>query len=124
MFDNAEFLFKMLAGNNMNYSQTAKLTMQNSQYIQKLNQNMIVIDKNIQSINSSIKELARDTAALQRAVIEFLKEKGLIQSEEDIRLLQKLHMRHIAQLDQEIADKREDTAPPPAEYLLKCRNEQ
>ena len=115
MFDNAEFLFKMLAGNNMNYSQTAKLTMQNSQYIQKLNQNMIVIDKNIQSINSSIKELARDTAALQRAVIEFLKEKGLIQSEEDIRLLQKLHMRHIAQLDQEIADKREDTAPPPAE---------
>lgn len=95
----------------MNSSQTTRLTIQNSQYIQKLNQNIIMMDKNIQSINNSIKELARDTAALQRAVIEFLKEKGLIQNEEDIRLLQKLHLRHIAQLDQEIADKREDIPP-------------
>lgn len=95
----------------MNNAQTAKLAMQNSQYIQKLNQNMVILDKNVQNVNASIKELARDTAALQRAIIEFMKEKGLIQNEEDIKLLQKLHLRHIAQLDQEITG-RKDEQPP------------
>lgn len=109
MPDNLNFILNLLSGvETMNNMQTAKLAMQNAKHIQSLNQNMVVVDKNIQMMNSSIKELARDTAALQRAFIEFLKEKGLIQNEEDIKLLQRLHLRQIAQLDQEIANQRKD----------------
>jgi len=101
-------LLKLLAGQGLNSAN--KLAMQNAEYIQQLNANIVALDKNIQTINNSIKELARDTAALQRAVIEYLKEKEIIKTEEDVRLLQKLHMRHIAFLDQATAHGREDVS--------------
>ena len=91
----------------MNDSSVSKLADTNAEYMQKRNKNVIALNQNIQTINVSIKELARDTAALQRAVIEFLKEKDIIKDEADIRLLQKLHNRHISQLDQDLAQKRE-----------------
>lgn len=86
-----------------------RLPLQNAEYIKQLNDNLVVLDKNIKGVNAAITELARDTAALQRAVIEFLKEKNIIETEEDVRLLEKLHMRHIAYLDQATAEKRNDT---------------
>lgn len=86
-----------------------ELENQNAKYIQQLNLNIQTLDKNLHvleqnvvTINETIKNLARDFAALQRATIEFLKEKEIIKDEEDIKLLQKLHLRHIAALDQEI----------------------
>ena len=100
-------LLKLLA--NQGGNSASKLSLQNAEYIKQLNANIVALDQNIQVINSSIKELARDTAALHRAVIEFLKEKDVIKTEEDVRLLQKLHMRHIAFLDQMTAERREDT---------------
>ena len=106
MFNNIDMLLKLLAGKN---TMDPRLPFQNAEYIKQLNDNLVVLDQNIKSINTIITELARDTSALQRAVIEFLKEKGVIETEEDVRLLQKLHMRHIAYLDQATAKKREDT---------------
>lgn len=106
MFNDLEMMLKLLAGQGMNSA--TRLAMQNAEYIQQLNANIVALDQNIQTINSTIKELARDTAALQRAVIEFLKEKEIIKTEDDVRLLQKLHMRHIAFLDQATAQRRED----------------
>ena len=66
---------------------------------------MIMIDQNMQTLSESIKDIARDSLALQQAIIAYMSEKGIIGSPEDARLLQKLHMRNIAQLDQEIAQK-------------------
>lgn len=84
----------------------------NAQYIQKLNENIQVLDKNIQFLESTIKTLAKDTAALQRSIIEFLKEKDIIATEEDIQLLQKLHIRNIARIDQEAAELRDRDIKP------------
>ncbi len=77
----------------------------NAIYIQQLNQNLAVMDQNVQTLSESIKDIARDSMALQQAVIAYMSEKGLIDGPEDARLLQKLHMRHIALLDQQIAQK-------------------
>jgi hypothetical protein len=104
MFDNIEMLLKLLGGNSMN-----KLSIQNAEYIKQLNANIMSLDQNITTINTSIKELARDTSALQRAVIEYLREKDIIKTEDDVRLLQKLHMQQISYLDQEIAERREQS---------------
>jgi hypothetical protein len=84
--------------------QTNQLSLQNAKYIQQLNHNVAALDQNTQMIKELIKEVARDAAALQRAVIELLKAKKIIETEEDLRLLQKFHMRHIAQIDQQIAE--------------------
>ena len=90
-----------------------ELENQNARYIQQINtnmqtldQNLHVLETNVTAINETIKNLARDFAALQRATIEFLREKEIIKDEEDIRLLQKLHLRHIAALDQEIEERK------------------
>lgn len=86
---------------------------QNAKYIQLLNNNNIIIEKNVETLNQQIKKmedtingLARDSAAMQRAIIEYLKEKEIIKDEDDIRLLQKLHIKNISQLDQEIAERK------------------
>ena len=69
---------------------------------------MAMIDQNMRSLSESIKDIARDSLALQQAVIAYMTEKGIIGSPEDARLLQKLHMRNIAELDQQIAQKEEE----------------
>jgi hypothetical protein len=86
----------------------------NAQYIQLLNQNIQVLSQNIETLEEGMKKLddsmsnvGRDSAAMQRAVIEFLKEKKIIKDDEDVKLLQKLHLRNIAQLDQEITKRKE-----------------
>lgn len=101
---------------------------QNMHHIQQLNQNCITLDKNIQflekrleqntsAFTSLITEMARDAAAFQRAMLDFLKEKEVICDSEDMKRLQLLHVRHIAKIDQEIAKKKDelrgpDTDPP------------
>jgi len=82
---------------------------QNSIYIQQINENLKVFDKNLEIleknialVNETVKNLARDIAAMQRAIIDYLREKNIIENEDDIKLLQRLHLRHIAALDQEI----------------------
>lgn len=89
---------------------------QNAFFIQQLNnnvkvldQNITVLEKNISLVNEAVRNLARDIAAMQRAIIEYMKEKDLIKDEDDVKLLQKLHMRHIAALDQEIEEKKRRT---------------
>jgi len=79
----------------------------NAHFIQKLNENIYILDQNIKYLENTIKTLAKDIAALQRATIEFLKEKDLIATEEDVLLLQKLHLRNIARIDQEAAELRD-----------------
>jgi len=83
----------------------------NAHYIQKLNDNIRVLDRNITYLENTIKTLAKDIAALQRATIEFMKEKDLIATEEDIQLFQKLHLRNIAKIDQEAAEMRDRENP-------------
>lgn len=107
MFHNMDMLLKLLAGNNN--TMDMRLPFQNAEYIKQLNENLVVLDQNIKAMHVIIAELARDSSALQHAVIEFLKEKGIIETEEDVKLLQKLHMRQIARIDQATAKKREDT---------------
>jgi len=83
---------------------------QNAQYIQLLNQNIKTLSQNIETLEKgilrleeSIGSLGRDAAAMQGAMVAFLKEKEIIKGEEDFKLLQKLHIRQLARLDQEIA---------------------
>ena len=83
----------------------------NAVYIQKLNENIQVLDKNIQYLENTIKTLAKDIAAIQRAIIEFMKEKDLLASEEDVELFHKLHLRNIARIDQEAAELRDGQNP-------------
>ena len=87
---------------------------QNSQFIQLLNQNIQILNQNIETLELGMKKLddsmsnvGRDSAAMQRAIIEFLKEKDIIKNDDDVKLLQKLHLRNIAQLDQEITQRKE-----------------
>jgi metal-dependent amidase/aminoacylase/carboxypeptidase family protein len=87
------------------------MELSNAHFIQKLNDNIHVLDKNIQYLETTIKTLAKDIAAMQRATIEFLKEKDLIATEEDILLFQKLHLRNIAKIDQEAAEMRDRNNP-------------
>ena len=82
----------------------------NAQYIQLLNKQNMALEKNISVLEQSLMNLedmissvARDASAMQRAMIEYLKEKEVIKDDDDIKLLKKFHMRNIAQLDQEIA---------------------
>ena len=75
----------------------------NAKYIQLLNQQNMTLERNIRVIEDTISSVARDAAAMQRAMIEYLREKDIIKDEDDLKLLQKFHMRNIAQLDQEIA---------------------
>lgn len=88
------------------------MELSNANFIQKLNDNIHILDKNIQYLENTIKTLAKDIAAMQRATIEFLKEKDLIATEEDILLLQKLHLRNIARIDQEAAELRDRGRDP------------
>lgn len=94
-------------------------TAKNIQHIQQLNQNCITLDRNIQfleqllernsnTLTSLVTEMARDASAFQRAIIDFLKEKNIICDEEDMKQLQRLHLRHVARIDQEIAEKRDE----------------
>lgn len=85
----------------------SNMELTNAQYIQKLNENIQILDKNVQYLENTIKTMAKDIAAMQRAVIEFLKEKDIIATEEDVQLLQKLHIRNIARIDQESAELRD-----------------
>jgi len=80
----------------------------NAKYIKQLNDNMEIIEKNIQTVLTFQKEHARDFIALQKAVIQFLTVKGVITSEEDFKLFQKLHLQNIAYLDQELAKRRDE----------------
>ena len=89
------------------------LSRQNAQYIQLLNQsnkalehNILVLQNTVKTMEDTLNAVARDSAALQRAIIEFLKTKEIIKNDDDLRLLQKFHMRHISQLDQEIAERK------------------
>lgn len=89
-------------------------THQNAQYIQLLNQNIKTLSQNIETLEQgimrleeSIGSLGRDAAAMQGAMIAFLKEKEIIKGDEDLKLLQKLHIRQLARLDQEIAAHKE-----------------
>jgi len=93
--------------------------LKNSHYIQQLNQNCITLDKNIQTLEERLKqnsqnlanlvsEMARDTAAFQRALLDFLKEKDIIADEIDIKELQKLHLRYIAKIDQEVTERKDN----------------
>lgn len=93
-------------------------TVKNIQHIQQLNQNCIALERNIQfleqrleknsnTFTSLITEMARDASAFQRAIIDFLKEKDII-CDEDIKHLQRLHLRHVARIDQEIAKKKDE----------------
>lgn len=75
----------------------------NAQFIQQLNYNIKVLDTNMQTM---MKELARDIAAVQRALVEFLQMKEIIATEEDLQLLRKLHLKHVAKIDQETMDQR------------------
>ncbi len=91
-----------------------EISQQDAKYIQLLNQSNKVLERNITVLETSIRAMddtlnrvARDSAALQRAIIEFMKLKDIIKTDDDLRLLQKLHMRHISQLDQEIAERKE-----------------
>lgn len=86
---------------------------QNFIYIKQINENMKILDTNVATleanialVNEAVRNLARDISAMQRAIIEYLRAKDLIKDEEDIRLLQKFHMRHIAALDQEIEERK------------------
>lgn len=94
------------------------LSQQNAQYIQLLNENIQILNQNIETLELGLKKLddsmsnvGRDAAAMQRAIIEFLKEKDIIKGDDDLKLLQKLHFRHIAQLDQEITERKEKRDP-------------
>jgi len=80
----------------------------NAEYIKQLNANMEIMGKNIETILEAHKESARDFIALQKAVIQFLAAKGIITSEEDFKLFQKLHLQNISYLDQEIAKRRDE----------------
>ena len=60
------------------------------------------------AFTSLITEMARDASAFQRAMIDFLKEKDIICSDEDMKHLQRLHLRHVARIDQEIAEKKDE----------------
>lgn len=82
----------------------------NAAYIQQLNSNMAVFEQNIDTILNANKETTRDIIALQKAVLQFLAAKKIIENEDDIRLFQKLHMKNIAEQDQQMAQKR-DTDP-------------
>lgn len=90
-----------------------KLEEQNAIYIQQINENLKVFDKNLEvlekditMVSETVKNLARDIAAMHRAIIDYLREKEIINGDEDVKLLQKLHLRHIAALDQEIEAKK------------------
>lgn len=80
----------------------------NAEYIQQLNSNIEVLGKNIQTMLQANKENARDFIALQKAVIQFLAVKGVITSEDDFKLFQKLHLQNISYLDQELAKRRDE----------------
>ncbi|RJR08393.1 hypothetical protein C4588_05680 [Candidatus Parcubacteria bacterium] len=79
----------------------------NTRHIIQLNENIRILDKNVQFLENSIKTLAKDIAAMQRAIIEYMAEKDLISSDEDRQLFQKLHLRNIARIDQETAKLRD-----------------
>lgn len=82
------------------------LPSKNAEYIKQLNDNVLILDQNIRAASITIREVARDLSAMQRAIIELLKHKKIINGDEDMRLLQKFHMRHVAQIDQEMAEER------------------
>jgi hypothetical protein len=86
------------------------LPSQNAKYIQLLNNNNVLLERNITVLEQSIKSMdemigsvTRNAAAMQRAMVDFLTEKGVIENDDDIKLLQKFHVRNIAKLDQEMA---------------------
>jgi len=86
---------------------------QNAKYIQQINQNLRNLDQNVNileqqitAVNEAVKNLARDIAAMQRAIIEYLREKEIIKDDDDLKLLQRSHLRHIAALDQEIEERK------------------
>jgi len=81
----------------------------NAHYIKQLNDNIKILQGNIDAISTINRENARDLLALQRAVLKFLAVKGIIEGEEDIRTFQRLHMTCIAELDQIIAKKRDQS---------------
>lgn len=80
----------------------------NAEYIQQLNANIDILSKNIQTMLQAHKENARDFIALQKAVIQFMAAKGIITSEDDFKLFQKLHLQNISYLDQELAKRRDE----------------
>lgn len=95
--------------------QNSHFMQQNAKFIQALNDNIHILSQNVEmlqqqmiKLDEGISSLNRDAAAMQRATIAFLHEKGLLQDEEDFKLLEKLRLRQIAILDQEIAKRKEE----------------
>ena len=80
-------------------------------FVRQLNRNLYVLESAIMKLADRYEEMRRDSAALHRATIEFLKEKNIIQNEEDLKLLRKLHMQHIAALDQRITEQQNKQNP-------------
>jgi len=92
------------------------LSSRNAKYIQLLNNNSILLEKSnaflelkIRALEEAINGLSRNAAAMQRAMVEFLQSKDIIIGDEDMKELQKLRLRNLAKLDQEIA-KRHDSS--------------
>jgi uncharacterized protein YlxW (UPF0749 family) len=86
------------------------LSHQNAKYIQLLNNNSITQERNttllemkVRALEEAINNISRNAAAMQRAMVEFLQSKDIIVGEEDMKELQKLRLRNLARLDQEIA---------------------
>lgn len=95
--------------------QNTHFMQQNAKFIQALNENMHTLSQNVDmlqhqmiKLDEGISNLNRDAAAMQRAIIGFLHEKGLLKDEDDFKLLEKLRLRQIALLDQEIAKRKEE----------------
>jgi hypothetical protein len=97
---------------SMDNDQLVQLVKANATFIQQLNTNMEILEKNIDTILNVNKETARDIIALQKAVLQFLAVKDIIKDENDMRIFQRLHMKNIADTDQQTAKKRDgDTNP-------------
>jgi hypothetical protein len=90
------------------------LPQQNAHYIKQLNKNNQIFDSNMTHLDKRLalaeemlSTIARDAAAMQRAIVDLLKHKGIIEGESDMRLLQKFQIQNIAQLDQEITERKQ-----------------
>ena len=90
------------------------LSQQNAHYIQQLNKNNQIFDNNMTHLDKRmtlaeemLSTIARDAAAMQRAIVVLLKHKNIIEDDADMRLLQKFQIQNIAKLDQEITERKE-----------------
>jgi len=81
-----------------------------STHIQQLNQNIAVLDSNMTTVLSSVRDSIRDVVIIQQTIIQFLTEKEII-SEDDQKLFQKIYARNVALIDQQSAQRRDIFKP-------------